>query len=370
MGTRTNLSIKLAKLAKEAFRCSKGPITGRITIRLTDALGVRQTEEEDIDQKYDSAARIILNVRQHCDNITEEALADGIELELCTMVFGSNFIEGAGTNFEETLVLCRKVFRGENFTSSEPERRSEDYETGLLEMLNKLHIATVAGLDNKRIRARGRLEVIQHARALKFFIEKFNIENTELTESLILQTHRILCEGHEHDDGTPWEEWAGVYRDYEIAASSIDKETKKRNKSIFIRANAVSQYMRTMVREFNGWVVREGTNTDPFEVASWLCTQFVNIHPFADGNGRMCRILLNGVLYKYTGLLACIGENEDGRTEYLELANKANKIYHQEDCETEIGNQTSHVRLTKLVIQKVTECGERLSQKMRARRVE
>ncbi|MEW5319138.1 MAG: hypothetical protein WDW38_010308 [Sanguina aurantia] len=37
---------------------------------------------------------------------------------------------------------------------------------------------------------------------------------------------------------------------------------------------------------------------DPFEGAAWLSYEFVSIHPFVDGNGRMCRMLLNVALLR------------------------------------------------------------------------
>ena len=36
--------------------------------------------------------------------------------------------------------------------------------------------------------------------------------------------------------------------------------------------------------------------TQVFMLAAWLLFKFVNIHPFMDGNGRMCRLLANRVL--------------------------------------------------------------------------
>ena len=34
-----------------------------------------------------------------------------------------------------------------------------------------------------------------------------------------------------------------------------------------------------------------------FRCAAWILYNFVNVHPFADGNGRMCRLLASHCLY-------------------------------------------------------------------------
>ena len=45
---------------------------------------------------------------------------------------------------------------------------------------------------------------------------------------------------------------------------------------------------------------------------------FVNIHPFEDGNGRMCRMLLNVVLLKFIGVcVAIVQESRIGLITWL-----------------------------------------------------
>ncbi|KAF3902784.1 hypothetical protein AA313_de0204762 [Arthrobotrys entomopaga] len=265
----------MARFLKMSFRAKDTPLmSGRITVRLTDILKV-QKDIKDLDENYNVAKGIMDSVRAHWESEPDDSLSRSLELELCRMVFGSNYIERAGSNFEETLFLCKKIFRGEGFAKGESGQRTEDYEAGLVAMLRGLQTTDTPGTSGQHVSIRGRLEVIQHAKALKFFLEQFSFKDSTLTEELILDTHKILCEGHEHDDGTPWEEWAGKYRDCEIAASSVDKDTGKRKKSIFIRASSVPAYTRQLVCNFNSWISKHGSNTDPFELAGWLCTQFV-----------------------------------------------------------------------------------------------
>lgn len=57
---------------------------------------------------------------------------------------------------------------------------------------------------------------------------------------------------------------------------------------------------------------------DPIFLAALAWGEFVNVHPFFDGNGRMCRIILNAILLKYVGVMAPMGESVGDIERYLE----------------------------------------------------
>ncbi len=70
-------------------------------------------------------------------------------------------------------------------------------------------------------------------------------------------------------------------------------------------------------------VATESGTIDPVAFSAKYCHTFVNIHPFLDGNGRMCRLILNAILLKYGGMVVSIGEQEDDRRKYMDVATDA-----------------------------------------------
>jgi len=69
--------------------------------------------------------------------------------------------------------------------------------------------------------------------------------------------------------------------------------------------------------------VEKAKTIDPISLATKYCQEFVMIHPFLDGNGRMCRIILNGIMFKYAGIMVPFGENGEQRSEYLGICRRA-----------------------------------------------
>lgn len=72
---------------------------------------------------------------------------------------------------------------------------------------------------------------------------------------------------------------------------------------------------------------------DPYMLAAKYCHKFVNIHPFLDGNGRTCRLILNAILLKYAGVVVPLGETESDRETYLSVACCASELQQRWDCE-------------------------------------
>jgi len=64
--------------------------------------------------------------------------------------------------------------------------------------------------------------------------------------------------------------------------------------------------IETDIKSLFQWIASERKNYHPVEFAAQLHKRFVFIHPFIDGNGRICRLLMNRALLQDGYMLAII----------------------------------------------------------------
>lgn len=79
----------------------------------------------------------------------------------------------------------------------------------------------------------------------------------------------------------------------------------------FTPSNAVPKAMANLVVSLKADIseAEKTRSLDPYTLAAKYCGKFVCIHPFLDGNGRLCRLLLDAILLHY----ACGGRGTDRR---------------------------------------------------------
>ncbi|KAH8906897.1 Fic-domain-containing protein [Coniochaeta sp. PMI_546] len=275
----------------------------------------------------------------------QEATADDYILDvLSRMVFGSNYIEQAGCGLHITLQLCRAVFKGEPVpdTIDESDPEYAELENDLLRQ----------GISpNVQVVRRARREIVQHAKAAAFLLTEIHLDEKDLTEEVILETHRRLTYGLDTEQDYSWTQYSGVYRQVPVCAGFTS----------FPDASQVPFLMQRMIRNLNldlQAAVRTET-IDPVALASKYCHQFVNIHPFVDGNGRTCRLILNALLLKYGSFLSCIGQGDETREKYLEIAASAsmNELSSQGDFDDDdTAAPKYHGQLASFVLKHATEC--------------
>ena len=102
----------------------------------------------------------------------------------------------------------------------------------------------------------------------------------ELSLRMVLLWHRRLFEDTKPDI-------AGKIREHQVTISG----------SRFMPPSPVE--VQPLLREFFRWYDRNKPSLHPVELAASVHLRLVTIHPFADGNGRMSRLLMNFVLQKH-----------------------------------------------------------------------
>ncbi|KAI8295062.1 Fic/DOC family protein [Colletotrichum sp. SAR 10_98] len=287
-----------------------------MTIRADDVY-LQYSSDQDPKKLFEKASAW-LNIIQEKNIGTEnvDMILKETQDAIIRAIFGSNMIERAGLGWEITVHLCRKIFAGEE-VGDIPER-TEEYENQLLELQRKQ--GNNATMPAQYI-LRGRLEIIQHARAFQHIIHHFVVLQEDLTEDLIKETHKILTRGipiieKGFKDVQP-EEYGGIYRKVPVGAGS----------TMFTVPQHIPAKMKQMCANLKAELenAQNQNSIDPFSVASKYSMEFVQIHPFQDGNGRTCRMILNAILCRYAGIVVPIGEQGEERTEYINIKKRASE---------------------------------------------
>ncbi|KLO79117.1 uncharacterized protein LW93_2482 [Fusarium fujikuroi] len=270
--------------------------------------------EYDVLQK--SPKELHQELRRHITDVKEglkqsednSDIDEHIIDELSRMVYGTNMIENVGGGLDITLKLCRDVFRGDKEPPEEISEDDPEYEQLDLYLYNKDLPCKHADI------LRSYREIVQHAKAARFMIEQVCINDKDLSEYIITQVHGDLTYKIDISNDIPWNEYSGQYRLWNVQCGS----------RVFMDHSKVRIAMRDMIEELES-DIKEATDKgqiDPVALASKYCHKFVNIHPFGDGNGRMCRLILNTLLIKYGGgcPIVTIGLDGRDRREYLRIA--------------------------------------------------
>ncbi|RTE80421.1 hypothetical protein BHE90_005045 [Fusarium euwallaceae] len=257
-----------------------------------------KTNSQDLFTK----ATRFLNTLRHLNGSVERQILLQKEFNelLIHSIYGSNRIEHAGLGQEATFYLCRRMLAQDPVPTFDGRASDGDSMEELFAVDESLR-----KLPEKRLLRQGR-EVVQHLQAFEYLNHRFVVDGEDLTEDLIKETHAILCNGvsiiDEELPEVPSEKYAGRYRNVAVGAGS----------TMFIMPKYVPQRMKELcsnVKEEIQTIETRGY-VDPFSLSAKYSLQFVDIHPFQDGNGRMCRLILNVILRRYLGIVVAIGETD------------------------------------------------------------
>ena len=183
----------------------------------------------------------------------------------------------------------------------------------------------LSGKSVKGIKRDDRQELINYKAAMNFVSKYLGIKS-EITEDLIKQIHSLLVKDVRGGTLEP-----GKYRKFQnYIINSLTKEV--------IYTPPPYTNVPKLMNEFVEWLNND-SNISPVLVAGIGQFQFVDIHPFLDGNGRTARVLCSLILYqngydfkrlfslsedydvnrnKYYDAIQSVREQNDDMTQWLE----------------------------------------------------
>lgn len=149
------------------------------------------------------------------------------------------------------------------------------------------------------------LEISGHQAAIDWLVEVVKKE-AEITEHFIRSLHQIIFGGKFHDSVK-----VGGYKDTDNFLITKTNETLRftsPEETPFEMQNLVTKYQQK---------IAEG-NDNPIVLAAAFHYEFVRIHPFEDGNGRMSRLLMNFILMRF-GYPPAVIKTEEKESYYTAL---------------------------------------------------
>ena len=116
-----------------------------------------------------------------------------------------------------------------------------------------------------------------------------NYENMDITPNVILQMHKYLYKYSSKSIG-------GKFKDSENIIEETDEKGIKKIRFKPLSAFETPQAMNELCTSYNNEI--NANEIDPLFLIPIFILDFLSIHPFNDGNGRMSRLLTLLLLYK------------------------------------------------------------------------
>jgi len=133
-------------------------------------------------------------------------------------------------------------------------------------------------IPNKSVREHQ--EAKNHQSALGFVMRWIRDQDSIVDEKLIKHIHQILMNGIMHN--------AGSYRNHRIRIAGVNVPTSNHL--------SISNHMNEFIKTFNEL---QKNSFNQVEHIAKTHAQFEKIHPFSDGNGRVGRLLIQILAFKY-----------------------------------------------------------------------
>ncbi|MFV0582910.1 MAG: Fic family protein [Parabacteroides gordonii] len=182
------------------------------------------------------------------------------------------------------------------------------YESNRIEG-NTLTLQETALVVNEGITISGKsmrehLEAINHAQAIDF-IKDVARQDIDISERTIKDIHAIVLHGINREN-------AGRYRTVPVMISG--------SMHMPPQPYLIENLMEDFILKFKQM---EENKVHPVIIAAYLHDELVRIHPFIDGNGRTCRLLMNLYLLQHGYIIVILKGDNEKKLQYYKALEKS-----------------------------------------------
>lgn len=170
----------------------------------------------------------------------------------------------------------------------------------------------LASIDISKLEDRDAQEVVGYFEAMDIIADSY--AEIEISESSIKNLHNILLRYSNKDE---WHKG-----DYKQHSNSVEATYADGSKQIIFDTTKPGFATIDAMRKLIEWYQND-VDTHPLVKCALFSYEFVTIHPFQDGNGRLSRLLINLLLlkqgYQWIQYVSAEHEIENRKTEYYRV---------------------------------------------------
>jgi Fic family protein len=206
--------------------------------------------------------------------------------------------EGQSLKQLKTIATVRSVGASTRIEGS--KMSNEEVET----LLKKFDITKIVDRDSQ--------EVIGYFETLDLISESF--EDIPITENSLKNLHNILLKHSKKDEGHKG--------DYKQHSNIVEAKLPDGTRQVIFQTTEAGFPTQEAMGQLINWYVND-KETHPLVKCALFAYEFVSIHPFQDGNGRLSRLLSTLLLlkngYKWIQYVSFEHEIESRKTEYYRV---------------------------------------------------